>query len=110
MHRQIGAAFGQRHFQLFDEQAFAADLGQGFVQDLVALGGHAQDVHAEVGIERLQPGLDVFGLPHGQPAFAAGDDDFVHENRFPIGLCAWMAGILACRPGAQRRRIVQAAA
>jgi hypothetical protein len=45
MHGQVGAALFQRHFQLLDEQALAAHLAERPVQDLVALGGHAQQRH-----------------------------------------------------------------
>ena len=42
MHRQIGATLFQRSFQLFDKQAFTTDFAQRAVQNLVALGCHAQ--------------------------------------------------------------------
>ena len=73
MHGDVGAALFQRGFQLFHEQALAADLAQRAVQDLVALGGHAQQGDGVAA--RLQQGLDVFGLPQGQAAFAGGDGD-----------------------------------
>ena len=71
MHGQVGAAFFQGHFQLFDKQAFAAHLGQGAVQNLVALGGHAQQRHLVT--LRLQQGANMLGLPQGQAAFTGGD-------------------------------------
>ncbi|MOA35661.1 hypothetical protein D3C78_1571300 [compost metagenome] len=85
MHGDVGAAFLQRQLQFLHEQALAADLGQGLVEDLVALGGHAEDFHAERRVQRLQAGFDVFGLPHGKFAFAAGDDEFVHGRRSCTG-------------------------
>ena len=44
MHRQVGPAFAQRDFKLLDEQALAADLAERAVQNLVAQGGHAQQL------------------------------------------------------------------
>ena len=79
MHRQIGTVFLQCGFQLFDKQAFAADFGQGFVQNLVALRGHAQNIDRAAWIQRLQFCLNVFGLPHGQCAFAAGNSEFLRN-------------------------------
>ena len=79
MHCQIGAVFLQCGFQLFDKQAFAADFGQGFVQNLVALRGHAQNIDRAAWIQRLQFCLNVFGLPHGQCAFAAGNGEFLRN-------------------------------
>ncbi|MPM74814.1 hypothetical protein SDC9_121803 [bioreactor metagenome] len=74
MHGQIGTAFFQRQFQLLHEQALAADLGERAIQNLVTLGGHAQQPDAVAA--RLQQRLHVLGLPHGQAAFARGD----HKN------------------------------
>jgi len=76
MHRQIGATVLQGLFQLFDKQAFAADFRQGFVQNLVAARGHTQDFNFAVGIQGFQTTLDMFCLPHGKQAFAAGDNEF----------------------------------
>ena len=73
MHGQVGAAFFQRGFQLFHEQAFATHLAEGPVQDLVTLGGHSQQ--RDLVALRLQQGFDVFGLPQRQAAFARGDGD-----------------------------------
>jgi hypothetical protein len=39
----VGAALGHRHFQFLDEQALAAHLGQGAIQNLVAAGRHADN-------------------------------------------------------------------
>ena len=79
MHGDVGTAVGQRGFEFFDKQTLAANLAQRAVQNLVALRGHAQqlDLPAQA---VLQQGLHMFGLPHGQSAFAGGDDDF--ETRF----------------------------
>ncbi len=71
VHGDVGAAFFQGHFQFLDEQALAADLGQRTVQNLVALGGHAQQFHLVATC--AQQGLHMFGLPQGQAAFTGGD-------------------------------------
>ncbi len=73
MHGHVGAAFFQRDFQLFHEEALAAHLGQGAVEDLVALGGHAEQFDGVAA--RTQQGLHMFGLPEREAAFARGDDD-----------------------------------
>ena len=62
--------------QFFDKQAFAADFGERFVENLVAARGHAENLHVAFGIEGLQARLNMLGLPHGQRAFAAGDNEF----------------------------------
>ena len=43
MHGEMGAALFHRHFQFLDEQALAADFGEWPVEDLIALGRHAQN-------------------------------------------------------------------
>jgi hypothetical protein len=69
----VGAPFFQRDFQLLDEQALATNLGQAAVQDLVALGGHAQQFHPMP--KALQQGFDMLGLPQRQSAFPRGNGD-----------------------------------
>ena len=71
VHGQICAAFFERHFQFFDKQTLAADLAQGAVQNLVALGGHAQQ--GDLVAVLLEQGFDVLGLPQGKTAFSGGD-------------------------------------
>jgi len=60
------APFVQRHFQLFHKQALAAHLAERPVQDLIALGGHAQQLHRVAA--RLQTGAQGLqrraGLDH----------------------------------------------
>jgi hypothetical protein len=73
MHRQIGTAFFQRHFEFFDKQAFAADFAQRAVQNLVALGGHAQN--GDFATSRLQQVLQMVGLPQSQSALTGGDGE-----------------------------------
>ena len=43
MHCDIGPAIFQCGFQFLYEQALAADFGQGDIQYLIALCGHAED-------------------------------------------------------------------
>jgi len=71
MHGDLRAALFERHLELFDKQPLAADLAQAAVEDLVALRGHAQQVHAVPA--RLQERLHVLGLPQREAAFARGD-------------------------------------
>ena len=74
MHGQIGAAFFEREFQFLHEQALAADLGERAVQNLVTLGGHAQQIRGvAAGFEQ---GFDVLGLPKRETAFAGCDDEW----------------------------------
>ena len=85
MHRDVGMALLQRHFEFLDKQAFATDLGQAAVQNLVALGGHAQQL--DCAAQALQQGFDMFGLPQSQTALTGGDDDGglggLGHGRFP---------------------------
>ncbi len=73
MHGHVGAAFLQGDFQFLHEEALAAHLGQGAVEDPVALGGHAEQFDGVAA--RAQQGLHVLGLPEREAAFARGDDD-----------------------------------
>ena len=66
MHRQIGAALLQSHFQLFHKEPLAADFAQAAVQDLVALSGHAQEGHLVALLS--QQSLHMLGLPQGEAA------------------------------------------
>ena len=50
MHREVGAPLFHGDLELLDEQALAADLGERPVEDLVALGGHAENDNFAVGI------------------------------------------------------------
>jgi hypothetical protein len=73
MHRQIGTAFFKGDLKLFDKQTFAPDFAQRAVQDLVALGGHAQNSHFAPA--RLQQVLQMVGLPQSQTALTGGDGE-----------------------------------
>ncbi len=73
MNSNIGSAFSQCDFEFFDKLTFTAHLAEASVQNLIALGGHAQKLN---GIAAgLQDGLDMLSLPHGQATFARGNDD-----------------------------------
>lgn len=91
VHGEVGAAVGQGLFELFHKQAFAADFGEGFIEDAIALGGDAEDGYLAAGVEGAQAGLDMFGLPHGQGAFAAGDNESVRSHSGENGGCKWRA-------------------
>jgi hypothetical protein len=73
VHRDVGPAFFQRGFEFLDEQALAAHLAERAVEDLVALGRHAQQGDGVAA--RLQQPTHVLGLPQGKAAFAGGDGD-----------------------------------
>ena len=73
------ATFFQRHFEFFDEQAFAADLRERFVKDLIAACGHAQEAHGEPGNYTLKLGFHVMGLRKRQRTFTGGNNQgFAH--------------------------------
>ena len=73
VHRQIGTAFLQGHFELLDKEPLAAHLAQRPVQDLVALGRHAEQGN---GVPlSAQQRLNVFGLPERQAAFTGGNGE-----------------------------------
>ena len=78
MHGQVGAAFFECGFELFDKQAFAAHFAQRPVQNLVALGGHAQE--RDLVALRSEQGLDVAGLPKGQAALTGGDGEVLQSG------------------------------
>ena len=73
MHRQIGTAFFKGDLKLFNKQTLAPDFAQRAVQDLVALGGHAQN--RDFATSRLQQVLQMVGLPQGQTALTGGDGE-----------------------------------
>ena len=78
MHRNVGPAFHERGFQLFDKQAFAADFGQRAVQNLVTQCGHAEQLHAVP--QGLQAGFDMLCLPQSQPTFPGRNYNFHGAN------------------------------
>ena len=77
VHGDVGIAAQHTLLEFFDKQAFAADLRERRVQDLIALGTHPQYVDLKVGMSLPQRRSDVFGLPHGERRFAGGDADAV---------------------------------
>ncbi|MCY1517017.1 hypothetical protein D9M68_516800 [compost metagenome] len=74
MHGEIGAPVEQRVFELLDEQPFAAHLGQGAVEDLVASGRQGKKFNRARRVQRAQPVAHMLGLPQGKPAGAGRDD------------------------------------
>ena len=73
MNGNIGIAVEHGGFQLFNKQTFATDFGQWRVEYLVAFGGEGHQLNGQTRMQRFQPGLYVFSLPHRQWAFAGGD-------------------------------------
>ena len=79
MHGQVGGTVQQGFLDLLDEQALAAHLGQGDIQDDVAAGLDDAQADVQAGFQGLKAGFDVFGLPKGQLTAAGGDDEiFAH--------------------------------
>src|SRR5919109_4525901 len=78
MHGEIGAAIGNRVFQLLHEKALAARLVQAPVDELVTASRHRHKAHFELGMQLLQARLDVLGLPEREPAFARRDREPLH--------------------------------
>ena len=75
MHGEMGAAVLERRFQLLDEQSLPADRGEAPVQDLVALGGHRQELDKEARMGLAQQRRHVLRLPECQLALARRDDE-----------------------------------
>ena len=79
MHGQVGGTVQQGFLDLLDEQALAAHLGQGDIQDDVTAGLDDAQADVQARFQGLQAGFDVFGLPEGQLTAAGGDDEiFAH--------------------------------
>ena len=79
VHGQVGGTVQQGFLDLLDEQALAAHLGHGDIQDDVAAGLDDAQADVQARFQGLQAGFDVFGLPEGQLTAAGGDDEiFAH--------------------------------
>ena len=72
MHRELRAPFFERGLELLDEQAFAADLRERSVEDLVTARGHAQQRHGHAEALRQQVS-HMLRLPQGEAAFTGRD-------------------------------------
>ena len=68
MHGDVRTIHQHLGFQFLREQAFVADLGQGDVQDFVALGCHGFNGDLQTGMGVLQFCFHPVGLHHGQLA------------------------------------------
>ncbi len=75
MHGEVGPTRGERLFQLLDEQALAANLGEGRGQPPVPTGGDAEQFHSKVRMSLAQTRADEVGLPQGKLALPRGDDE-----------------------------------
>jgi hypothetical protein len=74
MHCQIGSAIEQRNFKLFREEALATDFAQRPIEDLIAGGGHAKQLHLTVRIQAEKEITDMVCLPKREAAFSRRDD------------------------------------
>jgi hypothetical protein len=74
MDGEIGAALRHRHFEFFDEQTFATDIGQRPVLHAVAFSRHPGQPHLAGRIQRREPRPDVLGLPHRERRLPRRDD------------------------------------
>src|SRR5690606_34406321 len=84
VHGQVGTAVEQGSFELFDEQALAAHLGQGAVENLVATRGKRKQFDRASGVQGAKTVTHMLGLPKGKPAGACGNDETLrrgHERR-----------------------------
>jgi hypothetical protein len=52
MHREVGAAVGERELELLDEESLAADLGERLILHAIALCGDAEQLHRHARVER----------------------------------------------------------
>ena len=87
VHRQICGPFQHRRFQFLDEQALAADFGERLIENLIALGGHAENFDVQFRVTIAQQSLHVQSLPHSQRAFARSDHaafQFGHSLSFKL--------------------------
>ena len=73
MHRQVGSSLFQGQFELFHKQPLAPHFTEGSVQNLVALGRHAQQPDHMTALG--QQGLNMMRLPEGQTAFTGGNGE-----------------------------------
>jgi hypothetical protein len=87
MDGDIGPTIQHPLFQLLDEQALAADLGQrAYRGSWSPWSGHADQLDLQAGMGLPQACGDVFGLPQGELAFTGGDaqDWFIHAEMWEI--------------------------
>ena len=66
MDRDVGLAREHPLLELLHEEPLATYLRERGVEDPVALGGHAQDLHLQARMGGAQPLRDMLGLPHGE--------------------------------------------
>jgi hypothetical protein len=70
---QISPTVLKSSFEFLYKQTLSTDFREGFIQYLVAPGGHAQDLNIALWIELFEAISDMFRLPHGKTALAGGD-------------------------------------
>jgi len=60
---QIDGAVKKPRFQFFRKEAFAADAGQGYVENLIAFGDDMLEGDRKIRVMTLEGFFYVFGLP-----------------------------------------------
>ena len=71
----IGRSLEHADLEFLDEKPLAADLGQWGVENPVALCCHAEEFDLDARVRRLERGLHMLGLPHGEWRLAGCDPD-----------------------------------
>jgi hypothetical protein len=74
MHCQIGSAIEQRNLELFREEALATDFAQRTIEDLIAGGGHAEQLYLAIRIQAEKEITNMVCLPKRESAFSRRDD------------------------------------
>lgn len=77
----VDPPLGKRRFDLFREQALAADIGQPAVANPVAGRADDGDLDIEVGVLRPQGGRRLLRLPESERTAARAETDFRHGQR-----------------------------
>jgi hypothetical protein len=74
MHREIGSTIEESHFKLFRKEALAADFAQSTIEDLIASGGHTEQLHLAIRVQAEQEITNMMRLPKREAAFSRRDD------------------------------------
>jgi hypothetical protein len=83
VHCQVDASIQQGFFNLLDEQAFAANFGQGDIQDFVSTGFDDGQFDGDVRMVGADGIFDPVGLPQGQLAAPGADGDGAAGHQWP---------------------------
>jgi hypothetical protein len=99
VHGKVRTALLERRLELLHEEALATHLRQRAVEDLVAAGGHAQQLDGQAeALGEHRP--HMFGLPDCQAALAGGDGG---ARKLACGHAAIIASAHRHRAGARFR-------